>query len=185
MNYAPNTARLALPMEPRPPLDVVDETARLSHLSITELRARYERLFGDASRSGNREHLIRRILWRLQADREGGLSERARQRAMSLANDSDIRLRAPRPLPKSGPSGPSVTGYLPVVDRRSPAPGTVLRKQYKGRAIIVRVLPSGFEFEGAVYASLSAIANHVTGGHWNGTRFFGLDRSTRGSSSNG
>ena len=40
--------------------------------------------------------------------------------------------------------------------------------------MFVRVLPKGFEFEGEVYRSLSAIAAKVTGSHWNGFRFFGL-----------
>ena len=39
---------------------------------------------------------------------------------------------------------------------------------------VVGVLPKGFEFEGEVYRSLSAIAAKVTGSHWNGFRFFGL-----------
>jgi hypothetical protein len=161
------------------PLNLVEEAAHLSRLTISGLRSRYEELYGDPTRSGNRDHLVRRILWRLQADREGGLSERARQRARELARDSDVRVREPRRLPASAPpTSMTVTGYLPRPDRRIPAPGTILRKDYKGNIISVRVLPSGFEFEGVVYASLSAIANAVTGGHWNGARFFGLDRPT-------
>jgi hypothetical protein len=38
---------------------------------------------------------LRRIAWRLQANAEGGLSERARQRALALAEEADWRIRAP------------------------------------------------------------------------------------------
>jgi len=38
----------------------------------------------------------------------------------------------------------------------------------------VRVLPKGFEYEGDVYRTLSAVAKKVTGTHWNGYGFFGL-----------
>ena len=38
------------------------------------------------------------------------------------------------------------------------------------------VLPRGFEYEGEVYTSLSAVAKVVTGTHWNGYHFFGLRR---------
>lgn len=38
----------------------------------------------------------------------------------------------------------------------------------------VTVLENGFEYEGKVYRSLTAIANVVTGSHWNGFGFFGL-----------
>ena len=36
------------------------------------------------------------------------------------------------------------------------------------------VLPNGFEYEGEVYRSLSAVAKAVTGTHWNGYHFFNL-----------
>ena len=36
------------------------------------------------------------------------------------------------------------------------------------------MLPRGFEYEGEVYRSLTAIAQKVTGAHWNGVSFFGL-----------
>ena len=36
------------------------------------------------------------------------------------------------------------------------------------------VLDSGFAWNGATYASLSKVANAITGGRWNGPRFFGL-----------
>jgi len=49
----------------------------LRSLKTTELRARYCDLFGEASPSWNRAHLFRRIAWRLQAQAEGDLSERA------------------------------------------------------------------------------------------------------------
>ena len=51
-------------------------------------------------------------------------------------------------------------------------PGTTLWREYKGRMIAVIVLPRGFEYEGKVYRSLSAVANAITGTHWNGMKFF-------------
>lgn len=61
-------------------------------------------------------------------------------------------------------------------DIRLPKPGDVLSRCYKGRAITVHVLESGFEYEGHRFRSLSAIAKAVTGAHWNGLLFFGLRR---------
>jgi hypothetical protein len=55
------------------------------------LRARFEELFGEESRSSNHAHLFRRIAWRLQANAEGDLSERARKRALELAEDAGLR----------------------------------------------------------------------------------------------
>jgi hypothetical protein len=36
------------------------------------------------------------------------------------------------------------------------------------------VLPTGFEYRGATYRSLSAVATAITGSHWNGFLYFGL-----------
>ena len=38
----------------------------------------------------------------------------------------------------------------------------------------IPVFPGKFEFEGETYRSLSAVAQAVTGSHWNGRLFFGL-----------
>ena len=38
----------------------------------------------------------KRIVWRIQAQAEGDLSERARQRAAELANDADLRSLGPQ-----------------------------------------------------------------------------------------
>jgi len=64
-------------------------------------------------------------------------------------------------------------------DIRLPKPGDVLSRCYKGRAITVRVLKSGFEYEGRRFRSLSAIAEAVTGAHWNGLLFFGIVHQER------
>jgi hypothetical protein len=46
--------------------------------------------------SRHREHLFRRIAWRLQALAEGDLSERARGRAREIVRDADLRKIARR-----------------------------------------------------------------------------------------
>ena len=49
-----------------------------------------------------------------------------------------------------------------------------MEREYKGRRVIVKVLLNGFEFDGEIYRSLSAIAHEVTGTKWNGFLFFNL-----------
>jgi Protein of unknown function (DUF2924) len=153
----------------------VDEAVRieiesLRKLKTSELRTRYRDVFGEASTSFNREHLFRRIAWRLQAEAEGDLSERARRRATELANDSDLRLRAPQNFW----SEMERNGNAPDRDPRLPTVGTELERVYHGQVLRVTVLANGFEFQGTQYASLSAIAHRVTGTRWNGFHFFGL-----------
>jgi Protein of unknown function (DUF2924) len=150
----------------------------LSRMPVSQLRVKYLEAFGEEARSNHRQFLFRRIAWRIQALAEGGLSERARRRALEIANDADLRIRAPRAKfgqdvtldPKLSVSR-KVAGGL---DPRLPEPGAYLEPEYKGRRIIVKVLLNGFEFDGQIYRSLSAIASEVTGTKWNGFLFFNL-----------
>jgi hypothetical protein len=137
-------------------------------------------VFGENTNAANRAWLVKRISWRLQALAEGDLPERARRRAAELANDADLRLSPPKvkAAPAAGAvaeAGRTVTGTLAdKADGRLPLPGTILTRGYKGVMVQVQVLPHGFEYEGAVYKSLSAVAQAVTGQHVNGFAFFKL-----------
>jgi hypothetical protein len=120
------------------------EIAALKRLTVPELRGRYAEAFGETTRSRHKESLIRRIVWRLQANEEGGLSERARERARELAADSDVRLTAPR-AKASSPAGPAKVAKIELSqDSRLPMPGAILTRRYKARVIEARVLPDGF-----------------------------------------
>jgi len=50
-------------------------------LPLQALLTKYQKLFGESPRSGHKDYLFRRIVWRLQANRYGDLSDQARQRA--------------------------------------------------------------------------------------------------------
>jgi hypothetical protein len=116
-------------------------------------------------------HRVRRIAWRLQARAEGDLSERARERAVQLAEDVDLRLRAPGRFWKQLGNGKDSSVAR---DPRIPAVGTVLKREHQGKTIAVTVLDEGFDHNGRTYGSLSAIAHHATGTRWNGFTFFQL-----------
>jgi len=152
---------------------VEQEINKLRTLTLRQLKWQYRELFGEESASSNRDHLFRRIAWRLQALAEGDLSERAKQRARELAADPDLRLRAPRSFfPQLAAAGESRAQAHH--DLRLPPAGTELTRQYKGRLIRVKVLEDGFEYNGERHVSLSGIASRVAGTRWNGFSFFGL-----------
>jgi hypothetical protein len=56
-------------------------------------------------------------------------------------------------------------------------PGARLVRDWRGRTHTVVVTEDGFEYAGKTYSSLSKIAQAITGAHWSGPRFFGLNRS--------
>lgn len=176
-------------------MNLADEIAALARHTVPELRERYAALFGEGTVAKHKTWLIKRMAWRLQAVAEGELSERARQRALQLANDADLRLSPPKPAAtpaeQAAVAGPSTTEEpaatpapdgMPAplqlapryADARLPAPGAILTRLYKGRRLEVTVLDRGFAHDGIVYRSLSAVAKAITGSHCNGYLFFRL-----------
>ena len=149
------------------------QIGQLYDLTIRELREKYQELFGDESRTWNRQFLLRRIAWRLQALAEGDLSERAYLRAMQLARDADLRVRPPRQVPE-----------YPIAqskrDTRLPTAGSMLQRSYRGTLHRVKVCTDGFDYNGQRFRSLSAVAFAISGTRWNGYSFFGLNGNSRG-----
>jgi hypothetical protein len=153
--------------------NIEQEVASLQAMTGAELRVRYAEVFGEPARTGHKTWLIKRIAWRLQALAEGDLSERARRRAAELANDADLRLYPPKSsLVVLGDNSSTPSADRP--DNRLPPPGRTLSRLYKGRMVHVRVLAKGFDLDGVVYQSLSAVAKAITGSHTNGYLFFRL-----------
>jgi hypothetical protein len=156
-------------------MNIVKEVAAMERMTVDQLRAKFAEVFGEHTNGRHKEWLIKRIAWRMQANAEGGLSERARQRAAELANDADLRVTAPRqPRPAPDAEARTKTVAASVGTSTELLPGTMLKREYKGRTIRVIVLDDGFEYEGERHKSLTAVAKAVTGKHWNGFHFFGL-----------
>ena len=152
-------------------MNVEKELALLGKMTAEELRAKYFEVFGESSISRHKGYLVKRIIWRMQANVYGGLSERALARAKELASPADLRLTAPKaPAPRSVVTIPISS----PADRRVPSPGTFIERPYKGKTLRVKVVADGFEFEGNTYKSLSAVAKKITGQHMNGFLFFRL-----------
>ena len=101
---------------------VVAAIEQLRTLNVIALQKKYPQIFGDASRSSNKQYLFRRLAWRLQANAEGGLSERARHRASRLPT----RLTSARALPKDSCRRRSVRRRLWTTRSLSETPGCPL-----------------------------------------------------------
>jgi len=153
--------------------DVAREITELRALKVPDLVARYEAVFGRRPRVKHREYLWKRIAWKLQEDRFGGLSVVAKQRLEELIAEIDLPLDEDQRR---------VSGPLRPAGRRTtaePKLGAVLVRKWRDREITVTVVKGGFEHEGKVYRSLTAIADAVTGQHLNGKAFFGLTKRAR------
>ncbi len=76
--------------------DVKRQIGQLDGMTVAELREKWREVYGEEAPNSHPRFLVKRPAWRIQANVEGDLSERARRRAMELANDADLRLKAPR-----------------------------------------------------------------------------------------
>jgi|YelNatPaOPRAMG01_1025707.scaffolds.fasta_scaffold149518_2 hypothetical protein len=157
-----------------------DQIDELAAMNVAALQQRHKELFGEAPVSAHRQFLFRKIAWRVQADREGGLPDSARELARAIARDAPLRvrvisnaekLRAGIPLERT-----TTTTVAPGHDSRLPMPGGLIVKQFRGETIVVKVVDEGFEYRDRRYSSLSAIAQEITGTKWNGFLFFGLTK---------
>ena len=155
-------------------MDVYGQIAELGRMPIAELRERYQKVFGEPTTTAHKQHLVRRIAWRLQVLAEGDLSERAHDRAVKIADDRDLRVNVPASVMQLGRVAIKRKPIQP--DPRQPLPGTVLSRAFRGQTIEVKVLEDGFHYQGQRYGSLSAVARAATGTRWNGLVFFGLGK---------
>jgi len=147
--------------------------ATITKLNATELQKAYKELFKEEREfSHNRRYLIRKIAHRLQELEYGGISDKALHRVKELIEKYDpINNKTLRPdldAPNQNYS------YRPYRDKRLPIPGSRIIKLYKGRKLEIKVLERGFEFDGKIYKSLSAVSHMITGSNWNAFDFFKL-----------
>ena len=149
-------------------MDLESELTRLNQKSVPELLVVHRDVFGCPTTSRHRQNLIRRIAWGLQANGVGSLTKKALRRVAELVDPYDLRVSAA--TDQAGRSQKAA---------RQPIPGTVICRSYKDVVLEVQVLEDGFEFRGQRFGSLSAIAKHVTGSHWNGNLFFGIRSSSQ------
>ena len=146
------------------------ELVELRKLPVEELRARYLTLFGEETKSRNKRYLFKRIAYRLQELKYGGLTAAARARAEALAAQAPLRRR----LPDGAAEELASFAQPHRLDPRLPPPGTVLRRTYQGVEHEVAVLEDGFEYHGERFTNLSVIATKIAGTRWNGYGFFHL-----------
>jgi len=121
--------------------DIEAELDALHDMTTGELADLYRELHGQPCRTRHRAYLIRKNAWRIQANAEGDLSERARRRAAELADDAEVRVMPPKMMICPPQTGDATTvtravrkdGRQQAIDPRLPTPGSAIVRQYKGK----------------------------------------------------
>lgn len=143
-------------------LELSQKIAALTDLTTQQLRTEWRRLYRNHPPRLSRDLLVRTIAYRMQELVYGGLSKATQRRFIALTKELQTK-------------GSIISDPGPRV-----RPGARLVREWRGRTHTVVVTEGGFEFAGKTYSSLSKIAQAITGAHWSGPRFFGLNRSEVG-----
>jgi hypothetical protein len=143
---------------------LADQLAALATMSPAQLRSEWRRVCQTPPPARLTTDLLRRgIAYRLQERVHGGLPG-------SHARELDRMVkRRLADVARARGAG---------ADRAEPRlrPGTRLVRAWQGRTYHVLVAEHGFVMDDREYPSLSRIAEAITGAHWSGPRFFGIDR---------
>ncbi len=149
---------------------IAEEIQELRIMPVPELVDRYEALHGKPPRVKNRAWLWRRCAWKIQEQRFGGLSSVAKRRLEGLVAELDL------PLGK----GQTVRGKV-TAKPADPVVGTTLVREWKGTEVQATRTEEGWEHDGVVHRSLSAVVKAITGSHASGPAWFGLTERRRSS----
>ena len=94
------------------------------------------------------QFMKRVLIWETQNRAYGGVSAKTTRRLKQIASGT--------PVPATARSG------------------SRLVREWNGRTYQVEVTDTEYVMDGKTWRSLSAIARHITGAHWSGPRFFGV-----------
>jgi hypothetical protein len=144
---------------PTPRLELSPKIAALTDLTALQLRVEWRRLYRSHPPRLSRDLLIRTVAYRMQELAYGGLSKATQRKLVTFTKELET-------------NGSIVSDPNPGI-----GPGARLVREWRGRTHTVLVTEAGFEYAGKTYSSLTKIAHAITGAHWSGPRFFGLNRT--------
>lgn len=94
------------------------------------------------------QFMRRALIWETQNQHLGGVSARTIRHLNQVASGKAVLVKA--------------------------KPGSHLVREWNGLTYQVEVVDGSYVMDGKTWRSLSAIARHITGAHWSGPRFFGV-----------
>lgn len=134
--------------------------ANLEQMGVNELRALWKTRFRQRLPEVSSPDILRRLIaWKIQVQAYGGLDPETLRHLKSLMRRDETRASGGAQVP-------------PLINLR---PGTILVREWRGVEHRVLVLETGFQYRDKHFTSLSHVARHISGTHWSGPRFFGLE----------
>ena len=130
----------------------------LAEMNYDALRDEWRRLYrAQPPKRVARDLLMLGVAWKIQEQAYGGFGVATKRHLAEMAKVMD----------RDGDIARNRVARL--------KPGAKLIREWQGETHTVAVLEDGFEWQGKQWRSLSVIAREITGSHWSGPRFFGLN----------
>ena len=134
--------------------------SQLDRLGVEALRVFWLKRFRSKRPPISSADILRRLIaWKIQVEAYGDIDEQTAARINTLMRFVQKR--------KGSASAP-----LPGLALKA---GTILVRESRGVEHRVLVLDKGFEHRDKRYRSLTHVARAISGTHWSGIRFFGLE----------
>lgn len=133
-----------------------DRIIELKLLSKAELEQKYYVNFGHLPPNGyTRSYQIKEIAWK---EKYNTLPADIKEQIDNLVNEYEK----------------TKSVDIKKIKRFKVTVGTKFVREFKGEKHEVIAVENGFKYRDVTYKTLSAIANVITGTHWNGKKFFGV-----------
>ncbi len=141
---------------------IIRQIKELQDKSFAELKQLWRDYYQAEPPPYRRGFMLRALAYRIQELTYGGLPERTARKLDELVAEA---------------SGAKLKKRVSAVTM--PISGTRLVREWRGERHEVVIQPDGFDYAGRKWKSLSAIAQAITGAHWNGPVFFGLRKEQK------
>ena len=133
-----------------------DQIDSLKLLSKKELEIKYFKVFGYSAPEGyTKSYMIKEIAWQ---EKYNKLPADVQSKINNLVNEYEK----------------TKSVNIKKVKKFEVTNGTKFIREYKGEKYEVVAIENGFKYKDKTYKTLSAVANIITGTHWNGKKFFGV-----------
>jgi hypothetical protein len=147
--------------------------AELADMNRTELAERWSLVVKrPPPKSSSRVFLLRALSFELQSQHAPGLSKADQKVLRNALRDNSSTSESVEGSLKAAPQSCRSKPRVSLV------PGSRLVREWNGQPYTVSVIEEGFVYKDRVWSSLSAIAKDITGAHWSGPRFFGLNKAS-------
>ena len=147
---------------------VLRQLTALKKMTRGELDDKWRDLYGTEPPDFSRKFIQKRLAYRIQELFYGGLSQGAKNKLARLAKNDPVAMLQEK---NTTVKAPNETGKI--------CAGTRFVREWNDKKYEVTAKEKGFEYNGKLYRSLSAIATEITGARWSGNLFFGLRKRKR------